>query len=400
MLLTAVVFASVAVGLLFGAAFVVALVAALRRGRAAAEVATPTVPDGAAEVLDAIGTAFLVLTPANRVVRASPSAADLRVLDDDLLVAPDLVELAQTARRDHERARTETELTASSGTEHHFEATAAPLGTRYILILLDDRTEAKRLEEVRRDFVANLSHELKTPIASVGLLADAIVLAATEPERVVKFTRQLSAEATRLGRITHEVIELSRLQSDDRAERNDRIDIDDIVREAADQNRIVAGDRHIAIVTGAPSHGIVLGDRSALIVAVHNLIANAITYSPVGSHVGVRTFCNEDTIDIVVTDQGIGIPPEEIGRVFERFYRVDPARSRNTGGSGLGLSIVKHIVQNHRGTSAPGRGPDAVRHSALRCPARRPTWNRAQTPCHHSPSRMPQQVRCHPRRPP
>jgi two-component system sensor histidine kinase SenX3 len=236
----------------------------------------------------------------------------------------------------------------------------ARLGTRFVLVLAEDRTEAHRLDEVRRDFVANISHELKTPIASVSLLAEALDQAADEPEQVRRFAGRLSVEASRLARITSEVIELSRLQARDALRPDVLVDVDEVIAAAVDQNRVVAAAKRVDVAVRASTKAAVYGDRALMVVAVHNLVSNAIAYSNEGGRVGIGAKVDGGTVEIAVTDQGIGMEAEELDRVFERFYRVDQARSRNTGGSGLGLSIVKHTVQNHGGDvrvwSQPGRG--------------------------------------------
>jgi len=236
----------------------------------------------------------------------------------------------------------------------------ARLGARYILLLAEDRTESYRLDEVRRDFVANISHELKTPIGAVGLLAEALEAASDEPDQVRRFAKRLTKEADRLARITQEIIELSRLQAADALTKPEVVEIDRVVALAIDQNRVAAESSRVTIVSGGDAGAEVYGDEPLLAVALHNLIANAIQYSPKGSRVGVGVKNSDGIVEIAVTDQGIGIPDEELDRVFERFFRIDPARSRHTGGSGLGLSIVKHVVQNHGGDirvwSQPGNG--------------------------------------------
>jgi two-component system, OmpR family, sensor histidine kinase SenX3 len=202
---------------------------------------------------------------------------------------------------------------------------------------------------------------LKTPIASVSLLSEALDQAADEPEQVRRFAGRLGVEATRLAHSTSEVIELSRLQARDALRPDALVRVDDVVAAAVDQNRVVAAAKQVEIAVRASTDAEVYGERALLIVAVHNLIANAIAFSNPGGRVGVGVKVDDDgTVEIAVTDHGIGIDPDEIERIFERFYRVDQARSRNTGGSGLGLSIVKHTVQNHGGDvrvwSRPGRG--------------------------------------------
>ncbi|MES1212097.1 MAG: ATP-binding protein, partial [Leifsonia sp.] len=225
----------------------------------------------------------------------------------------------------------------------------ARLGTRFVLLLAEDRTESYRLDEVRRDFVANISHELKTPIGAIGLLAEAIATASDEPAEVKRFAKRLTIEADRLARLTHEIIELSRLQAAEPLASADRVDIDSVIAQAVDRNRVAAESHRISIVTGGDAGAEVYGDEHLLVTAVHNLIANAIQYSPDGFRVGVGVTNSDGVVEIAVTDQGVGIPENERDRVFERFFRVDNARSRHTGGTGLGLSIVKHAVQNHGG---------------------------------------------------
>ena len=194
----------------------------------------------------------------------------------------------------------------------------------------------------------------------MSLLAEALDQAADEPEQVRRFAGRLSVEASRLGHITSEVIELSRLQARDALRPDVLVDIDDVVAAAVDQNRVVAASKRVDVAVRSSTKAKVYGDRDLMVVAVHNLVANAIAYSNEGGRVGVGAKVVGDTVEIAVTDQGIGMESDELDRVFERFYRVDQARSRNTGGSGLGLSIVKHTVQNHGGDvrawSQPGRG--------------------------------------------
>lgn len=356
------VLAALALGLFVGSAFVVVLHMAERRGSNAVKVVNPTVPDGIDQVLDALESAGLVIDPSNNVLKASPGALAMGLVRNQALVHPELVELVDSVRRSGEPRIEELEVTRGpfGDAPMLLSVRVARLGTRFVLLLAEDRTEAQRLDEVRRDFVANISHELKTPIASVSLLAEAIDEAADEPEQVRRFAHRLSAEAGRLARITSEVIELSRLQARDAVSTPSLVDVDDVVETAVDQNRVVAGSRSVDVAVRAKSHAHVYGDRALLVVAVHNLIANAIAYSNEGGRVGVGVTAKDGVVEIAVTDQGIGIETSELDRVFERFYRVDQARSRDTGGSGLGLSIVKHTVQNHGGDvrvwSQAGRG--------------------------------------------
>jgi two-component system sensor histidine kinase SenX3 len=356
------VLAALAFGILLGTGFTVVLHIAERRGQSAAKVVAPTIPDGVDQVLAVLDAAGIVLDPSNNVLRASPGALALGLVRNQAIVHPELLELVASVRRTGEPVSRELTVTRGPfGTATvQLAVQAARLGTRFVLLLAEDRTEANRLDEVRRDFIANISHELKTPIASVSLLAEAIEQAADDPDRVHRFADRLAVESSRLAHITSEVIELSRLQARDALRRDELVDVDRIVAAAVDQNRVVAASKGVEVALRAKSRAMVYGDPALMGVAVHNLVSNAIAYSTEGGRVGVGVTVHDDTVEIAVTDQGIGIAEEDLERIFERFYRVDQARARNTGGSGLGLSIVKHTVQNHGGEvrvwSQPGRG--------------------------------------------
>lgn len=356
------VLVSLALGLAVGAGFVTLLHMAERHGRRAADVVNPAVPDGIDQVLDALESAGVVLDPSNNVIKSSPGALSMGLVWNQHLIHPELLELAGRVRRSGDAISEDLVLSRGpfGDASMHFRVRLARLGARYVLLLAEDRTEAFRLDEVRRDFVANISHELKTPIASVGLLAEALDQAADEPEQVRRFANRLTTESGRLARLTQEIIELSRLQAQDALAQPELLDVDAIVAAAVDQSRVVADADQIAIILGEESGAEVYGDEQLLIVAVQNLVANAVHYSPEGSRVGVGVRRHEGVVEITVTDQGVGIPEADLDRVFERFFRVDQARSRHTGGTGLGLSIVKHVVQNHGGDirvwSQPGSG--------------------------------------------
>jgi two-component system sensor histidine kinase SenX3 len=368
---------SLALGLGVGAGFVTLLHAAAQQGRHAADVANPAVPDGIDQVLDVLESGGVVLDPSNNVVKASPGALAMGLVWNRHLVHQELLRLVDMVRRTGEPMEEVHTLHRGPFGDASMQVRVrlARLGTRYVLLLAEDRTEATRLDEVRRDFVANVSHELKTPIASVGLLAEAVDAAADDPEQVRRFANRLTEESARLGRLTQEIIELSRLQAQDALERPERVDIDGIIRQAVDQVNTVAAANDISIAIGPPSSLCVYGDEAMLVAAVNNLVANAVHYSLPGSRVGVGVRERDGAVEISVTDQGVGIPEADLDRVFERFFRVDQARARNTGGTGLGLSIVKHVVQNHGGDvrvwSQEGRGstftirlPEAISRAA------------------------------------
>lgn len=359
---TVLVLASLALGLALGAGFMMLLHVAEHQGRRAVEVVNPAVPDGIDQVLDALESVGIVLDPSNNVIKTSPGAVTLGLVSNNQIVHPEVLELAGRVRRNGEAISEDLMLARGpfGNASMRFRMRLAPLGTRYVLLLAEDRTEAFRLDEVRRDFVANISHELKTPIASVGLLAEALEQAADEPVQVRRFANRLTTESARLARLTQEIIELSRLQAHDMLAEPHFISVDAIVAAAVDQSRVVADADRISIAVGQKTGTEVYGDEQLLIVAVHNLIANAVQYSAEGARVGVGVRRHDGAVEITVADQGVGIPEADLDRVFERFFRVDQARSRHTGGTGLGLSIVKHVVQNHGGDvrvwSQPGRG--------------------------------------------
>jgi len=353
---------ALAFGIVVGAGVTAVLVASTRRGQRAVAVVSTAVPDGVDQVIEALESAGVVLDPSNTVVKASPGAMAFGLVWNQALVHPELVTIVDRVRRYGEPITQELELARGpfGDANIYLFVRVARLGARYILLLAEDRTESYRLDEVRRDFVANISHELKTPIGAVGLLAEALQVASDEPDQVRRFAKRLTKEADRLARITQEIIELSRLQAADALASPTIVEIDHVVALAVDQNRVAAESSRVTIVSGGDTGAEVYGDEPLLAVALHNLIANAIQYSPKGSRVGVGVKNADGIVEIAVTDQGIGIPDDELDRVFERFFRIDPARSRHTGGSGLGLSIVKHVVQNHGGDirvwSQPGNG--------------------------------------------
>lgn len=351
---------SALLGLFVGAA-TVGLVWAIRhpwsgRNRLDSEV----VPDGLDTALEVIGATGLVLDADNRVIRASRAALDLGFVEDRGIAIPEVSELVRRARQANQSLHEEFELTFSDKPPLKVLVRVAPLGSRFVLLVAEDRSDIYRIDNVRRDFIANISHELKTPIGAVSLLAEALSFSADDPDQVRKFAASLEKEANRLAELTGDIIELSRLQSLGGVVDGEPVAIDDVVNAAVDANRVFAESADIELVVNAKSKAWVLGDRGSLVTAVHNLVRNAVSYSHGPARVGVGVVRRENRVEISVTDQGIGIPANELDRVFERFYRGDPARSRQTGGTGLGLSIVKHVVANHRGEvrvwSHPGRG--------------------------------------------
>jgi two-component system sensor histidine kinase SenX3 len=241
---------------------------------------------------------------------------------------------------------------------------------RHLLLLAEDRAEARRVEAARRDFVVNASHELKTPVGALALLGEAVAEAADDAEAVKRFAERIQVESQRLAALVRDILELSRVQSEGAFVAAAEVDVVAVVAEAVDRARTAAAARGIALdIGGTPAT--VLGDHRMLVTAVRNLLDNAVAYSDPGTRVAVATSVDPDRgrVDIAVVDQGIGIPADAQARVFERFYRVDPARARDTGGTGLGLSIVKHVVADHGGEvtlwSEPGHGSTFTIHLPL-----------------------------------
>jgi two-component system sensor histidine kinase SenX3 len=231
---------------------------------------------------------------------------------------------------------------------------------RFAVIYVDDQSEHARMEATRRDFVANVSHELKTPVGAMGVLAEALMASTEDPDTVTRFAKKMVVESNRLANMVGELIELSRLQGGEPLPDLEAVDVDAVVAEALSRYKVAADTADIAITTDAPTGYLVLGDETLLVTAIANLVANAIAYSPKGSPVSVSRRRRGDYVEIAVTDRGIGIAKADQERVFERFFRVDKARSRATGGTGLGLAIVKHVAANHNGSirlwSQPGTG--------------------------------------------
>jgi two-component system sensor histidine kinase SenX3 len=277
------------------------------------------------------------------------------------LTNKNIEDLANRVRQGEQTEEFSFEVSSGLGSSGAFvDARAALIESGYVLVVLTDRTEAKKLEDTRRDFIANISHELKTPIGAISLLAEAISEASDDPAAVEKFVKNLSKESKRLSRLVNDVIQLSRIQSSDAVTNPELIDLSVVASEAVERNSFLAEKRDVTIALDAPEGIEVWGDFEMLAVAAKNLIENAILYSGEGSKVGVGIKAEEGIASLSVTDSGRGIPAEEQQRIFERFYRVDPSRSRGTGGTGLGLSIVRNVAASHNGEvtvfSKPGVG--------------------------------------------
>ncbi len=231
---------------------------------------------------------------------------------------------------------------------------------QFAVVFVGDQSEQARMEATRRDFVANVSHELKTPVGAMSVLAEALLASTDDPENVRRFAEKMVVESNRLASMIGELIELSRLQGAEPLPQLESVDVDTVVGEALSRYKVAADSADIAITTDAPTGFRVLGDERLLVTALANLVSNAIAYSPNGTAVSISRRRRGNDVEIAVTDRGIGIAKADQERVFERFFRVDKARSRATGGTGLGLAIVKHVAANHNGSirlwSQPGTG--------------------------------------------
>jgi two-component system sensor histidine kinase SenX3 len=325
-----------------------------------AEQPTPVVPPGAELVLSVLSSSAVLIDSADTVVKASAPAIAMGIINDDRLEPDELMSLVRQVRRDGQVREADVSLQPKRGTTAYIHARVAPLTSRLILVLADDRTREQRVESIRRDFVANVSHELKTPVGALNLLAEAVGEAKDDPEAVVRFSSRMHLESERLTRLVQQIIDLSRLQNDILSDDATAIKVGELVSEACEHSATEAEHKKIDIVTSVEPDLQVHGDRAQLHAAVSNLVENAVTYSPDGSRVTVTAQLADGDVRLTVTDNGIGIPGEELDRIFERFYRVDPARARATGGTGLGLSIVKHVAASNGGTvevwSEPGLG--------------------------------------------
>lgn len=402
---------AIAVGIVLGLAAGLLLARHLAHRRAATAVnalgpsglGAPPVGDPLAGLgrksLDALRVGVVLLDGTDQVVLANRSARAMGMLrasavPGTISAHPILRTLAGQVR--HTGVPREVELDLPRGRELgesqslgvHLRAVA--VGGGLVCVEAADVTDAHRVERVRRDFVANVSHELKTPIGALQLLAEAL-LDATEPpdeqpadpeaaaaqaaEDVVasrRFAERIQRESTRLGRLVSELLELSRLQGAERLPDPEPVAVDAVVAEALDRARTNAAAKHIELVVVGTRGLTVYGNDNQFATALGNLVENAVAYSHEHSAVVVSALAEGDRVDISVSDQGIGIGPGDLDRVFERFYRADQARSRATGGTGLGLAIVKHIATNHGGRvdvrSRLGGGSTFT----LRLPARPP----------------------------
>ncbi|MFB4311995.1 sensor histidine kinase [Actinomadura sp. GTD37] len=343
-------------GLVIGLTTGLAVRVSERAQRAPAPAApVGALPPGVASVLSVLRSSAVVVDGEDRVLRASSAARAYGLVSGDRLVVDEVLAMTRLVRRDGEIRETEIQVgptgARSRADGRWFAVRVAPLGSHgLVLVLAEDLTDMHRTEAIRRDFVANVSHELKTPVGALSLLAETVEGAADDPEAVRRFAGRMQYESVRLNNLVQDLMTLSRVQGAEPLPDLKRVDLDEVMAEALERCQFKASGKDIELASGGEADLEVRADQELLVTALRNLVDNAVAYSPEHTRVVVSTRrCDDQYVEINVSDQGIGIPDGEIGRIFERFYRVDPARSRQTGGTGLGLAIVKHVTGKHGG---------------------------------------------------
>ncbi len=326
-----------------------------RKGRKsnAAEYSRPNeISPAMATLLSNIDAEAIIVGQSDAIIYMSENVNNFNVLRDNRIQNESLQHLVRAVRRSGTIQEATMELPRGPlGTGmHDLLVRVVPLESAgLICVLIFDDSEMRRLDSIRRDFVANISHELKTPIGALSILSEAVLGASDDPKAIVRFATRMQSESKRLSDLVQEIINLSRLQDDDPLKNAKVIDLNEVLLSAIDQSELSAKARDIELIYSEQATARIKGDPSQITMAISNLIENAINYSPEGTRVAVALRVNDGLAEVSVTDQGIGIPDKDLERIFERFYRVDPARSRATGGTGLGLSIVKHVATNHGG---------------------------------------------------
>ncbi|MEV7091942.1 ATP-binding protein [Amycolatopsis sp. NPDC051045] len=351
---------ALAIGALVAGAVAGYLVARARTRREEARPPGPTVAELLERLVRSSNNGIVVLNRFGDMVLHNPRAYELGLVKVNQADPRARKAAEQVAETDEPMEIDLSPLEARGRQPEAVLGQVRPLGDGFTVVEAVDHSEAIRLEAVRRDFVANVSHELKTPVGAIALLTEAVLDAAEDVEEVRRFGGKILRESTRLGRLVTELIALSRLQGAERLPDLNVVEVDAVVREALGRTTLSAESADIRVTTDHPSGLLVEGDRTLLVTALSNLLENAVAYSPAGSPVTISRRLADGMVEIAVTDRGIGIAEDEQQRVFERFYRADKARSRATGGTGLGLAIVKHVAANHGGSvglwSRPGTG--------------------------------------------
>ncbi len=309
-------------------------------------------PEGVRDLLRIIDAESLLLSPGEIVLHSSDRTDALGLVKDGRLISEPILHLVRAARRSGEYQEATISLPRGpigSGSHDLLVRVSHLADGGLIAVLIFDDSEFRRLDAIRRDFIANISHELKTPIGALSILSEAVLGAKDDPPSIERFATRMQIEATRLSDLVQEIIDLSRLQDDDPLKRAKSMNLSRLISDVIEGSRLEAEDRGISLIFTENSGIEILGDRRQIEMAIRNLIENAIHYSPDRTRVAISLQESGGLAEITISDQGVGIPEKDVERIFERFYRVDPARSRATGGTGLGLSIVKHVVTNHGG---------------------------------------------------
>lgn len=353
---------ALAIGIAVGVLATVLLQLSRRKVAKPAPAPRNQLSNSISEVLDVLGPSALILNGANSVAQATTTAVALGLVNGRSLTHKRLLTLVAKARESQDAIQIDASLpTGRKDVKLFITARAKAIGDGNVLLIVEDRTESHRLDEMRKDFMANISHELKTPIGAVGLLSEAMENSLDQPETLAKLLKNIRKEAKRLSSLVQDIIQLSRIQGASKIAISKQVNLVNVVREAIDRNSWRSEKHDVTIAFEADKKVVeVIGDAEMLTVAVKNLIENAIIYSNAGSSVAVVIEAGDGLAQIRVKDSGIGIGKEDLERVFERFYRADQSRSRETGGTGLGLSIVKHAALTHHGDvqlfSKPGIG--------------------------------------------
>ena len=286
----------------------------------------------------------------NKIKYASEVALSLNIAREDKIQIDELETLISIARKIDEPLIRKVKAKRPLGiAKLNLETWVMRLERGEVLLWAQNNSVVSRVETMRRDFVANISHELKTPVGALSLLAEAIEESGKDSESIQKFAKRIGPETKRLTNVIRDIIDLSQVQSDDPLATANPVEVDRVINDAVDAVQLLADLNSIEIAQVNEPDVKIVGDEYQLVMAIRNLLTNAITFSPINSRISVGAKLKDGVVEITVSDQGIGISLENQSRIFERFYRVDPARSRSTGGTGLGLAIVKHVCENHGG---------------------------------------------------
>ena len=350
------------VGLVLGGLLTWLILHAVERSRhpidtLATDIEVMVVTPELKRALAQVGGAAAVIGPHDEVLHSTVSARSMNIVRGSRIIEETALGIVRESRQRSTELCRDIDVpgTATGRTAQHLTVRVGPLDAHgNIVLVVDDRAPLLRVEQTRRDFVANISHELKTPIGAIAILSEAVEGAADDPEAVRHFAGRLNKETARVSEMVSQIINLSRLQSDQPMMTPQQVDVCHVLADAVERNRELADSREVNLVVKAEPDLEIQGDPAQLTDAVSNLIHNAIVYSNPRARVAVSSRLvhdvDGDRADIAVADNGIGITDEDQRRIFERFYRVDYARSRDNGGTGLGLSLVKHIAQAHGGS--------------------------------------------------